>query len=103
MTPHSIVSRSPLSRGRIAPDSSRWSSLRPTTIRSTLPSPWISTGERRKRSTILRGLPPAEHQDLLDPVLGEGVDRVLGRIGRLELFAVQAKHARDVGGDVPVA
>ena len=41
-------------RARSAPSSARTISLRRTSIASTLPSPRISTGERRKRSTIRR-------------------------------------------------
>ena len=45
----------------------------------------------------------AEDDDLLDAAVGEGVDRVLGGVGLLELLAVEAEHPGDVGGDVAVA
>ena len=51
----------------------------------------------------LGGPAAAEHDDLLDPALGERLDRVVGGVGALQLLARQGEHAGDVGGDVAVA
>ena len=51
----------------------------------------------------LRGSAAAEHDDLLDAALGQGLDRVVGGVGALQLVAGQGQHAGDVGGDVAVA
>ncbi len=51
----------------------------------------------------LGGPAAAEHEDLLHGAVGQGVDRVLGGVGDLQLLAGEGEHPGDVGGDVAVA
>ncbi len=59
---------------------------------------YLRVGERR-----LRRAAATEDDDLLDPGVGELLDRVVRGIGCMQLAVGEGEHPGDVGGDVAVA
>ena len=55
----------------------------------------LGIGERR-----LHGAAPPEQVHLLDPALAQGLERIVGDVGRGQLFRRPAEHARHVDGHV---
>ena len=83
--PQGIVSVSPVATARPST-----SSLRTSSIASTLPSPWIATGEARKRSRIRRGFPSGVRVGVVAEMVDVALDRrrrrfELGGARRVEL------------------
>ena len=71
------------------------------TMSASVSSPSSRTSGLRERR--LRGTSATQHDDLLDPGVGERLDRVVRGIGCLQLPVGEGEHPGDVGGDVAVA
>ena len=57
----------------------------------------------RRRERGLRRPAAAEHEDLADPRAEDRRDRLVGRVGRLDLLGGEREHPGHVDRDVPVA
>ena len=107
-SPATSRSRSTLRRA-IAVSSSSAASLAGSSSRSagsttrSAPASSVSSCSSGVVNAACAGPAPAEHEDLADPGAEDRGDRLVRRVGRLDLLGREREHPRHVDGDVPVA